>query len=107
MTLAQLAALPPTGGAPPLPAGPSAPAAPPPAARLQEDDEEGDDDEEDAARLAAEYTAAGLEKCPYHDRKHACPRCGVQRSYGLDPVTHAPRVAWRPMRRAKTAAVTT
>lgn len=65
------------------------------AARLEE--EEGGEDEADAARLAEQYTAAGLDRCPYHGRTHACPRCGVQRVYALDE-QHLPRIAWRPLR---------
>ncbi len=78
-----------------------------PVARAEEEEEEGDDDEEDAARLAGEYTARKLDRCPYHGRTHACPRCKVQRDYGLDPATGEPRIAWRPMRRAKTATLPT
>jgi hypothetical protein len=64
------------------------------------DDEGGEQDEEDAARLAAQYTEAGLDRCPFHGRTHMCPRCGVQRVYALDPATHAPRIAWRSIRRS-------
>ena len=67
------------------------------APKVDEEEEDDDNDGEDAARLAAEYTEAGLDRCPYHGRTHACPRCGVRRVYGLDPVTKAPRVAWRPL----------
>lgn len=104
LTLTQLAAM-----VPGAPASPSAISSPttvtgtqpsPPAARA-EDDEEGDDDEEEAARLAGEYTARALDRCPYHGRTHACTKCRVQRVYGLDPATGEPRIAWRPMRRAK------
>lgn len=111
LTLAQLAMLPP-GPVPPSPAAEGAPAAqpgagasPPPGAAsrvVDEEEEDGDADEDDGARLAAEYTAAGLDRCPYHGRTHACPRCGVRREYGLDPVTHQPRIAWRPARRPGT-----
>jgi hypothetical protein len=91
------------GGAPPpgAPATPATAQAPaPPEARAAERDEEADGDEaEDAARLAAEYTAAKLDRCPYHGRTHSCPRCGVRRAYGLDPQTGEPRIAWRPIGR--------
>lgn len=100
--------LPPTDGAPPI-----APAGAPPAAQparleageeLDAEDLEDLDEDEIRAKLAEEYTAAGLDRCPYHGRTHACPRCGVARAYGLDPATHAPRVAWRPIKRAKRSA---
>jgi hypothetical protein len=82
------------GAAPLIPAG-----LPAPAAREAPDEElVGDEeDDEDAARLAAQYTAAGLDRCPYHGRTHACPRCGVQRVYALDE-RNQPRIAWRPLR---------
>lgn len=96
-------------GAPPGDVAPAEPVQPgmlstrPPQPQpAEEDDLEArvaDYDEEDAARLAAEYTAAGLDRCPYHGRTHACPRCRVERAYGLDPATHQPRIAWRPMKR--------
>lgn len=77
----------------------------PPAARLEdEEDDNGETDEEDAARLAAQYTAAGLDRCPFHGRTHACPRCGVQRVYALD-AKNLPRIAWRPIRAARARAV--
>lgn len=69
-----------------------------PAAQVPEEDD-GEDDEADGARLAAEYTVAGLDRCPYHGRTHYCPKCGIVREYGLDPVSHQPRIAWRPKRR--------
>lgn len=102
MTLAQLALLPPGGALQaPVPgaAAPGPPGGTPltPAARVEEDDE-GEADEDDGARLAAEYTAAQLDRCPYHGRTHYCPKCGIVRVYGLDPVTHQPRIAWRPKR---------
>lgn len=114
MTLAALANMGKNGAAPSAPPATSSPTTSPTppsrgAARVEEDEEDGDQDEEDAARLATEYTAAALDRCPYHGRTHACPRCGVQRSYGLDPVTKEPRIAWRPLRRppAKTAGLPT
>jgi hypothetical protein len=97
----------PPGAAPvpaPAPGAPPPPAAPPDARLAEEDEDEldpDDEDDEDAARLAAEYTAAGLDRCPYHGRTHSCPRCGVRRAYGLDPVTKQPRVAWRPISRSR------
>lgn len=98
MTLAELAAgqraLPSESLPAPVPAG----GLPGVQARLEEEDG-ADQDEQDAAQLAAQYTAAGLDRCPYHGRTHACPRCGVQRIYALDPATHEPRVAWRQIRR--------
>lgn len=81
---------------------PPAGAVPPAPVQARLDDEIDDDDDlqgEEAARLAAQYTAAQLDRCPYHGRTHACPRCGVQRMYALDPATHAPRIAWRAIRR--------
>jgi hypothetical protein len=77
-----------------------------PAARIERDDEldDQDDDEDEAGRLAVENTDAGLDRCPYHGRTHSCPRCGVRRAYGLDPVTKQPRIAWRPLKKARVRA---
>lgn len=99
-------------GAPAPPAQP--PAAAPPAAtdaRLEAGEDLDDldiddmDDDEIRARdkLAADYTAAGCDRCPFHGRTHACQRCGVQREYRLDPATLVPVVAWRAIRRASRA----
>lgn len=98
LNLAKAGGAPP--GAPPKAPAPTLPNAAPPEARAAERDEEADGDEdEDAARLADEYTAAKLDRCPYHGRTHSCPRCGVRRAYGLDPQTGEPRIAWRPIGR--------
>jgi hypothetical protein len=102
-------------GGPATPAGatasppPVAPAtgAPPPShqpARIEageELDEDVDDLDEDEirAKLAGDYTAAGLDRCPFHGRTHVCQRCGVRREYRIDPVTRAPVMAWRPLKR--------
>ena len=106
MTLSQLAEIGKAPSASALPSPLPLPTAAPAATARAEPDEECDpaeDDCDDAARLADEYTAAQLDRCPYHNRTHSCPRCGVRRVYGLDPTTGAPRIAWRPIKRSRAA----
>lgn len=118
MTLAELANIGKTAGqaapAPKLPAAPSAPtgappeAGPPPAPARMEAGEELDagdiedmDDEEIRAKLAADLTTAGRDRCACKlARAHTCPRCGVRRAYGIDVATREPIIAWRPLKRA-------
>lgn len=98
-------------------AAPAAASAPAEGARVESEDaeldarrdpyddhwDEDDEDVEARTELAAALTAHGYDSCE-HGRKHACPRCGVQRGYGVGPRnsdgTASFRVTWRVMKQS-------
>lgn len=80
------------------PKGGTVPPQLPPAGSAPEEDEPAEDH---AARLAAEMTEHGLERCE-HGRANRCPLCGVERERGVecgDDGQTTWRLAWRPIGR--------